>query len=65
VDDEGKLYQVVAVGTDDPNQTIAFAVVDFDKDPSLADEKVVTMQPRKIDDSFKKLLRTMEVMAGV
>ena len=63
-DGEGKDYQVVAVGADSLDDDIALAVVDFDKDPSLADENAVELQKRELDDSFRKLLQTMDKVAG-
>ena len=63
-DGEGKDYQVVAVGADSLDDDIALAVVDFDKDPSLADENAVELHKRELDDSFRKLLQTMDKVAG-
>ncbi|MCR4654462.1 MAG: hypothetical protein K5744_12390 [Eubacterium sp.] len=63
-DGEGKDYQVVAVGADSLDDDIALAVVDFDKDPSLADENAVQLEKRELDGSFRKLLQTMDKVAG-
>ena len=63
-DGEGNDYQVVAVGADSLDDDIALAVVDFDKDPSLADENAVQLEKRELDDSFRKLLQTMDKVAG-
>nr|WP_027870664.1 hypothetical protein [[Eubacterium] cellulosolvens] len=63
-DEEGNDYQVVAVGADTGDDEITFAIMDFDKDKALADESVVTMKSLKLDDSFRKLLQTMDKIAG-